>query len=94
MDTTLNQNESKLGVLVFPVPLKMLADTDGSLDEVVQIVWVLWRKTFCLENTQNLVACNPFDLCNAMPVSKHDTNLRGGLTLLGQFADLVYNIFS
>ncbi len=38
VNTTLNQNQAKLGVLVLAVLLQVLADVDGLLDEVVQIL--------------------------------------------------------
>lgn len=47
----------------------MLADTDGTLDEMVEVVWVLGRQTLGLEDTQNLVSSDPFDLSNSVPIS-------------------------
>lgn len=41
VDSALDENESELGVFVLAVTLEMLADTDSTLDQVVQIVWVL-----------------------------------------------------
>lgn len=38
MDTGLDENETELGVLVLAVALKVLADGNSLLDEVVQIL--------------------------------------------------------
>jgi len=45
VDTGLDENETELGVLVLSVALKMLADSDGLLDQHVQILWDLWGET-------------------------------------------------
>ena len=37
MNTRLNQNQPKLGVLVLPVHLQVLADRDGLFDQVPKI---------------------------------------------------------
>ena len=41
MDSRLDENQSELGVLVLPVALEVLADGDGLLDEVVEVLWDL-----------------------------------------------------
>merc|ERR1719193_1967462 len=38
MNSRLDQNEPKLGVLVLPIPLQMLANGDGLLDEEVDVL--------------------------------------------------------
>ena len=38
MDTGLDENQTELAVLVLAVTLEVLADGDGLLDEVVQIL--------------------------------------------------------
>ncbi len=38
VDPGLDENEPELGVLVLPVPLQMLADGDGLLDEEVHVL--------------------------------------------------------
>merc|ERR1719250_227528 len=43
VDPALNQNEPELGIPVLPVPLKMLPDGDGLLDQVVAILGQLRR---------------------------------------------------
>ena len=62
MDPALNKNESELGVLVLPVPLKMLPDGDGLLDQVVAVLGQLGGHALALQDTQNLVASDETDL--------------------------------
>jgi hypothetical protein len=44
VDTRLDENEAELGVLVVTVALEVLADGDGLLDEVVEILGNLGRE--------------------------------------------------
>ena len=62
MDPALNKNESELGVLVLPVPLKMLPDGDGLLDQVVAVLGQLGGHALALQDTQNLVASDEANL--------------------------------
>ena len=62
MDPALNQNEPELGIPVLPVPLKMLPDGDGLLDQVVAILGQLGSHALALQNTEDLVASNETDL--------------------------------
>ena len=62
MDPALNQNEPELGIPVLPVPLKMLPDGDGLLDQVVAILGQLRSHALALQNTEDLVASNETDL--------------------------------
>ena len=62
MDPALNQNEPELGISVLPVPLKMLPDGDGLLDQVVAILGQLWGHALALQDTEDLVAGNETDL--------------------------------
>ena len=39
VDTGLDENETELGVLVFPVGLEVLADGDRLFDEVPKVLW-------------------------------------------------------
>ena len=45
VDTGLDENEAELGVLVLAVDLQVLADGDGLLDEVPQVLRDLRGKT-------------------------------------------------
>ena len=46
VDPALDKNQPELGILVFPVPLQMLADSNCFLDQIVQILRNLRSKTF------------------------------------------------
>lgn len=94
MDAALDENETELRVLVLSVPLKMLADGYGLLDQMVKIFGKRRRQSLRLQDSQNLVAGDPTNLGNTMPITKHHTNLRGGHALLGELADLLHNIVS
>jgi hypothetical protein len=91
VDTGLDKNQTELGVLVLAVTLKMLADGDSLLDELVQILRNLRGETVGLEDTENLVTSDTLDLGNAMGITKNDTNLGRGQTLLGKLEDLLAN---
>ena len=58
VDSALNKNQPELGVLVLPVPLKVLADSNCFLDQVVQILRDLRSKTFTKITVQLLVSFN------------------------------------
>merc|ERR1719336_1264920 len=92
VDPALNKNESELGVLVLPVPLKMLPDGDGLLDQVVAVLGQLGGHALALQDTQNLVASDEANLGNTVTVPENDTDLGGGQTLLGQFVDLILDL--
>ncbi len=55
-----------------PVPLKMLPDRDGLLDEVVQVLGDRRSKALGLENTKNLVARDEADLGNTVGIPQDD----------------------
>lgn len=50
MDSALNKNKPKLGILVLPVPLQMLADGNSFLNEVIQVLWNLRSKSWAEKN--------------------------------------------
>ena len=62
MDPALNQNEPELSIPVLPVPLKMLPDGDGLLDQVVAVLGQLGGHALALQDTQNLVASDEANL--------------------------------
>ena len=51
MDPALNKDEPKLGVLVLPVPLQMLPNSNSLLDQEVQVLRDLRRKTYTPSHT-------------------------------------------
>ena len=62
VDPALHKNESELGVLVLPIPLKMLPDRDCLLDQVVAVLGQLGGHALALQDTQNLVASDEANL--------------------------------
>lgn len=92
MDTRLDENEAELGVHVLAVALKVLADRDGLLDEVVKVLGDLRSKTLRLEDTEDLVTSDETNLGNTLRVTELDTDLRRGHTLTSELGDLLNNL--
>ena len=92
MDSALDANETELGVLVLSHLLEMLADSDGLLDQVIEVLGNLGSKAAGLEDSQNLGAGDTLDLGDTVVVSKSDADLGGGGTLLGELHDLVAKV--
>ena len=79
VDPALHKNESELGVLVLPVPLKMLPDGDGLLDQVVAVLGQLGGHALALQDTQNLVASDEANLKNRKDTINLSKPLKLGL---------------
>ena len=62
MNSALDKNKSELGVLVLPVPLKMLPDGNCLLDQVVAVLGQLRGHALALQDAQDLVAGDEPDL--------------------------------
>ena len=62
MNSALDKNKSELGVLVLPVPLKMLPDGNCLLDQVVAVLGQLGGHALALQDAQDLVAGDEPDL--------------------------------
>lgn len=92
MDSGLDQNQAKLRVLVLAIAFQVLADLDRLLDEHVQVLWNFGSKTVGLQDAYHLLSGNGLDLGDSIRVTQDDTDLRGGQTLLGEFADVVLDI--
>ena len=56
MNSALDKNKSELGVLVLPVPLKMLPDGHCLLDQIVAVLGELRGHTLALQDAEDLVA--------------------------------------
>ena len=92
VDSALNKDEVKLGVLVLSVLLEMLADGHGLLDQVVQVLGELGSHTLGLQDSQNLGTRDALQLGDTHGVSQGDTDLRRGQTLLGQLAHVLDDV--
>jgi len=89
VDTGLDENKTELRVFILAVALKMLANSNGLLDQHVKILWDFWGEAVRFEDSENLVSSNDLDLGNTVGVSEHNTDLRWCCSLLCELADLV-----
>ncbi len=75
MDTTLDKNQSELGVLVLFVSLQVLSDSDGLLDQHVQILRDGRSQTRLLQDTKDLVSGHTLNLSDSVGITEDDTDL-------------------
>jgi hypothetical protein len=94
VDTGLNKNQTELGVLILTVLLQMLTDLNSLLDKHVKILGDLRSESVRLEDTDNLLSSDRADGSNALGVTKNDTNLGGGESLLGKLAYVILYVGS
>jgi hypothetical protein len=66
------------------VALEVLADGDGLLDEVVEVLGDLGGKAVGLEDAEDLVTGDGLDLGNTVRVAEDNADLRGGQSLAGE----------
>ena len=92
MDAGLDENESKLAILVLLVSIEVLPDGDGLLDEHIQILGDLGGEASLLEQAQDLGTGHKLDLGDALVITEHSADLRGREALLGEFAHLVLDL--
>jgi len=94
VDTRFNQNKTEFGILVLSVTFQMLTDLNGLLNKHVKIFWDFRGKSIGLQQTDNLLSSDRFDLSNTIGVTKDDTNLRWSQTLLSKLAYMFFHIRS
>jgi len=94
VNSALDQNESELGVLVLSVALQVLADGDGLLHQVVQVLGKLRGKSVGLQEAEEGVASDALDLGDAEGITEDDTDLGRSVALLGQGANLSVDLTS
>lgn len=82
VNSWLDQNQTKFGILVLSVSFQMLADGDGTLDHVVNIFREIWGKTLSLQDSQDLVTSNETDLGNTMGIPEDNTFIIGPIYCL------------
>lgn len=92
VDTALNENKTVLGIGILAHLLEVLADGDGLLDEVVEILRKRGGKSVAAEDAKDLGSGDTVDEGDTVGITKDHTNLRGGKTLLGKTADLLRNL--
>jgi len=92
VDTSLDENQTELGVLILAVLLKVLADGDSLLDEVVQILRDAGGKAVETKDAKNLRASDCLHLADTLAVTKDNTDLAGGETLTSKLADALRDL--
>jgi len=92
VDSALNKNESELGVLVPTALLQMLSDVHSLLNQMVEVLGDLRGETDFLQDSEDFASSDALDLWNADLVPESDTDLRGGVTLLGKLDDRVNQV--
>lgn len=86
MNSGFDQNQSEFAVNVLTVTFQMLADADGSLDQVVKILWDVWFQSNSLHDSEDFVSVHETDLGNTMRVTKNNTlNKNKGLMIRNEF---------
>jgi len=92
VNARLNINESVLGAEVLAIALKVLADIDSLLDEVVHVLRDLGGETVSLENAEDLGASDIANLANTVGITKNDTNLGRSQALLGELGNVLIDL--
>lgn len=92
MDSALDKDKTELAVLVLAVLLKVLADGNSLLDEVVEVLRDGGSKTVDLEDAEDLGASDILDLTDTVGVTEDDTDLSGGDTLASKLADALRDV--
>jgi len=89
VDLRFVQDQTKLRVLVLGVLLQVLTDGDGLLDQMMQVFRDRRRQLLGLQDTEDLGSGDVADLRDSEGITKGDTDLRRGETLLGELADVL-----
>lgn len=92
VDAALDENQSKLAILIFPVGAQVLSNSHSLLHQLVKIFGDCRGQTIGLENTKDLVSSHSLHLSDPLAITKNHTNLRGSKTLLSVLTDTVLDI--
>lgn len=92
VDPALDEDEAELGIHVRPVPVEVLPDRDGLLDEEVEVLGQLRREAAGPEHAQDLAARDAVDQRHALRVAEQGADLRRQLALLGGAHDHVLHL--
>jgi hypothetical protein len=92
VDTRLDKNQTKLGVDILSVALKMTSDVDSLLDQVVKILRKTRSKTSDTKDTEDLGTSDGLDLGDTLGITKKDTDLRRSHTLLSVLEDVFFDL--
>ena len=83
VDSAFLNGQSELAVHVVLALLKMLSHRDGLLDEMIEVLGQFRCTAVLLEYSMDLLSSEESDLWNTVLVSKDDTDLTFGESLLG-----------
>lgn len=92
VDAALDENQAELGVDVGAVALKVAADVHGLLDEVVEVLRKGGGNLLGAKDTEDLLAGDGSDLGDTHGIPEVNTDLGGGVALLGHLHDLFLNL--
>eukprot|EP01028_Stygiella_incarcerata_P001279 TRINITY_DN120_c0_g1_i3.p1 TRINITY_DN120_c0_g1~~TRINITY_DN120_c0_g1_i3.p1 ORF type:complete len:124 (+),score=13.94 TRINITY_DN120_c0_g1_i3:147-518(+) len=92
MNTAFHENKAELGILILTELLKMLANSDSLLDQMVQVFWDFRSHAFNLQEAKDFLASHTLHLSNAIRVTEEHSNLRGSQTSPGKLLDLVDHV--
>ena len=92
VDSALSHNESELGISVASALLQMLSDVHSLLDQVVEILGDLRSETVFLQDSEDFAASHTLDLGDTVAISKGDTDLGGGSSLLSELDHLLRDV--
>lgn len=72
MDSGFDQNQAEFTVDILTVAFQMLANADGSLDEVVKILWDVWLQTDSFHDSEHFVSIDETNLGDTVRVTKNN----------------------
>ena len=73
MDTALHENQTEFGIFVFTIAFQMFANSDGFLDQVMQIFGFAWSKAFRFHDAKNFAASDETSLGDTVRITKNNT---------------------
>ena len=73
MDTALHENQTELGIFVFTIAFQVFANSDGFLDQVMQIFGLAGSKAFRFHDAQDFAASDETGLGDTVRVTKNNT---------------------
>ena len=92
MNSALNKNQPELRIFVLPIPLQVLANSNGLLNQMVKILRNPRSQSVSFENPQNFAASYGLHLSDAVRVTENDTDLRRRQSFLPELADVIIHV--
>ena len=88
MDTALHENQTEFGIFVFTIAFQMLANSDGFLDQVMQIFGFAGSEAFRFHDAQDFAAGDETGLSDTVRITKNNTWRRQSERVRGDEGDL------